>query len=657
MFDKRYEILRLLGSGGMADVYLAHDKHLERDVALKILHSRYARDEDFIERFRREARNAAGLNHPNIAQIYDRGEAEDTYYIAMEYVAGLSLKEIINKYAPLETEHLISIARQILEALGFAHRKDVIHRDIKPQNIIVDDDGQVKVTDFGIARAGSASTMTEAGSILGTAHYLSPEQARGEQVRANSDLYSLGVVMYEMATGEVPFTGDNAVAIAMKHAYDDPRPMRDLRRSVPEDLEAVVLRALAKDAELRYASAGSFLSDLKNIEDGKPVASLPYADDEGATRVMRREAVPGTTESTRVRTSHSEGEERERSSARSVWPWILVIVFLFLLAIGAYALVNLLEPGVERVGVPGLGGKTEEEARSLVEEKGLEFQVAGAEKSSRYGEGRVVRQDPKEGTKLETGRVVQVWLAAGEGTVMVPDLVGKSQSAAGEEVGRLELSLGEPRAEVSTEYEKGIVVRQEPAAETEVSPGTLVNIWVSVGPETPREVILLNLVGMNQDRAVTALEELKLIPKIVEVSSTRSGGEVDRQSPKAKTRMAEGSVVTIYVSNSPIVRMVVVPDVKGLDVKQAEAALRIRGLEPDRQEKVDETRAPGTVIAQSPRGGTEVKEGSKVSITVVQATTTTNTTTTTTTTTVPSTSTTTTNTTIGPPKTSTTIAG
>src|SRR5680860_937742 len=309
LFDKRYEILRLLGSGGMADVYLAHDKHLERDVALKILHSRYARDEDFIERFRREARNAAGLNHPNIAQIYDRGEAEDTYYIAMEYVAGLSLKEIINKYAPLETEHLISIARQILEALGFAHRKDVIHRDIKPQNIIVDDDGQVKVTDFGIARAGSASTMTEAGSILGTAHYLSPEQARGEQVRANSDLYSLGVV----------------------------------------------LRALAKDAELRYASAGSFLSDLKNIEDGKPVASLPYADDEGATRVMRREAVPGTTESTRVRTSHSEGEERERSSARSVWPWILVIVFLFLLAIGAYALVNLLEPGVDRVGVPGLG--------------------------------------------------------------------------------------------------------------------------------------------------------------------------------------------------------------------------------------------------------------------------------------------------------------
>src|SRR5680860_320664 len=294
LFDKRYEILRLLGSGGMADVYLAHDKHLERDVALKILHSRYARDEDFIERFRREARNAAGLNHPNIAQIYDRGEAEDTYYIAMEYVAGLSLKEIINKYAPLETEHLISIARQILEALG-------------------------------------------------------------EQVRANSDLYSLGVVMYEMATGEVPFTGDNAVAIAMKHAYDDPRPMRDLRRSVPEELEAVVLRALAKDAELRYASAGSFLSDLKNIEDGKPVASLPYADDEGATRVMRREAVSGTTELTRVHTSHSEGEERERSSARSVWPWILVIVFLFLLAIGAYALVNLLEPGVDRVGVPGLG--------------------------------------------------------------------------------------------------------------------------------------------------------------------------------------------------------------------------------------------------------------------------------------------------------------
>ena len=227
VFDDRYEILRKLGTGGMAEVYLAHDRHLDRDVALKVLLSKYAEDEQFIERFRREASAAASLNHPNIVQIYDRGEGEGTYYIAMEYLDGRPLKEIILRFAPAaHRPRGLHVAARSWRRLRFAHRKDVIHRDIKPQNIMVDDEGRVKVTDFGIARAG-ASSMTETGSILGTAHYLSPEQAQGGQVEAGSDLYSLGIVMYEMVTGTLPFTGDNPVAIAMQHVHEPPVPPRD----------------------------------------------------------------------------------------------------------------------------------------------------------------------------------------------------------------------------------------------------------------------------------------------------------------------------------------------------------------------------------------------------------------------------------------------
>ena len=237
--------------------------------------SRYADDEQFVERFRREASSAASLNHPNIVQIYDRGEAEGTYYIAMEYLEGRSLKEIILKYAPLSPDLVVSVSVQILEALRFAHRRDVIHRDIKPQNIIVDNEGRVKVTDFGIARAGSASTMTEAGSILGTAHYLSPEQAQGQPVEAASDLYSLGVVMYEMATGKLPFNGDNPVGIAMQHVHEQPAPPRSIVPDIPENLEAVILRALGKNPTQRYLTAQAFLDDLGRVQEGETV-SCPW---------------------------------------------------------------------------------------------------------------------------------------------------------------------------------------------------------------------------------------------------------------------------------------------------------------------------------------------------------------------------------------------
>src|SRR5918998_2382428 len=253
LFDRRYRIVRRLGSGGMATVYLAEDEVLGRRVAIKILNERHAGDMQFVERFRREAKNAASLSHPNIVSIYDRGEAEGTYYIAMEHLDGRTLKELIVARAPATPRITIEYARQILAALRFAHRKGIVHRDIKPHNVLVDSEGRVKVTDFGIARAGGTQ-MTEVGSIVGTAQYLSPEQARGAPVDQRSDIYSLGVVLYELLTGSVPFTGDAPVEIAMKHLSETPRPPSELREGIPRELDLVVMRALAKDPEERYAS-------------------------------------------------------------------------------------------------------------------------------------------------------------------------------------------------------------------------------------------------------------------------------------------------------------------------------------------------------------------------------------------------------------------
>src|SRR5436853_4400263 len=284
LFDGRYRIVRKLGAGGMANVYLAEDQELGRRVAIKILNERHANDDQFVERFRREAKNAAGLSHPNIVSIFDRGEAEGTYYIAMEYLDGRSLKEMITKRGPAPINVAVDYARQILAALRVAHRQGLVHRDIKPHNVLVDDEGRVKVTDFGIARAGP-SQMTEEGSIIGTAQYLSPEQARGTQVDQRSDLYSLGIVLYEMLTGEVPFTGDSPVEIAMKHLSKVPEPPSRIRPEVPRDLDFVVMRALAKAPDERYASAEEMDADLARVARG---VSVSPETEEAATAIIAR---------------------------------------------------------------------------------------------------------------------------------------------------------------------------------------------------------------------------------------------------------------------------------------------------------------------------------------------------------------------------------
>src|SRR5919109_3052943 len=376
IFDGRYMILRKLGAGGMADVYLAEDQELGRRVAIKTLNDRHAGDDQFVERFRREAKNAAGLSHANIVSIYDRGQAEGTYYIAMEYLDGRTLKELLVRFGPPPIRVAVGYVRQILSALAFAHRHGIVHRDIKPHNVIVDSSGHVKVTDFGIARSAT-SQMTEAGSIIGTAQYLSPEQARGAPVDQRSDLYSVGVLLYELLTGTVPFTGDTPVEIAMKHLSEVPERPSRRRAEVPRGLDMVVVRALAKDPDERYQTAEEMDDDLARVEQGLKVSD---ETSEAATAVLAGSGIDETAvrrmptvTTAAYRPSAYVGYE-ERVRRRPKWPWLLALLLLVAAGVGgwfAYKAIQHQLSIAEPVRVPFVEGKLERLADKDIIKAGL----------------------------------------------------------------------------------------------------------------------------------------------------------------------------------------------------------------------------------------------------------------------------------------------
>src|SRR6187397_1915110 len=375
LFDGRYRIVRKLGSGGMANVYLAEDEDLGRRVAIKILNERYANDDLFIERFRREAKSAAALSHPNIVSVYDRGEAEGTYYIAMEVIEGRSLKELIMTRGPLPIAQALAYSHEMLEALRFAHRHGIIHRDIKPHNILIGE--RLKVTDFGIARAG-ASQMTEAGSIMGTAQYLSPEQAKGAPVDQTSDLYSVGVVLYELLTGVVPFSGDTPVEIAMKHLSTVPEPPSAKRADVPRDLDLVVMRALAKDPSERYQSAEEMEADLRRVNRGTAISPVT---EQAATAIIARPPPSAVTEIT-SRTPRppvpyappSAYYDYDEPSRRALWPWFVALLFVTAALVGGYFLYSQIQDqlsGSETVAVGNYVGIREADAVAKIRAIGL----------------------------------------------------------------------------------------------------------------------------------------------------------------------------------------------------------------------------------------------------------------------------------------------
>lgn len=614
-FDNRYEIKQRLGSGGMADVYLARDTHLNRDVAIKILYKRYASDEEFVARFHQEAQSAASLNHPHIVSIYDRGKSDGSYYIAMEYLQGKSLKEIIAEQGSLPEAQAIDIAEQILQALQFAHEHDVVHRDIKPANIVINNRGQVKVTDFGIARAGSSARMTETGSIIGTAQYLSPEQAKGRAVGQSSDLYSLGVVLYEMLTGRVPFEGENPVAIALKHLSDVPVPPQALVPSLADNINNVVLKALAKDPAERYGSARDFLADLERCRHDMAVAPAPAGED--ATRVIPAAGVGlGTAMASPTTARPAAAAPRKKSRAGKIF----LIVMLAALALAAIALgVYFLAFQGQAIAVPGVVNLTQQQAEETLSKAGFKTEVKAQEYSETVPEGSVVSQDPGAGEMLREGGTVRLVISRGSGKIAAPDLIGQTADYAESKLAELELKGDRQPDEYSDTVASGSIISQDPAAGTEVQKGSSVKYVVSKGVKPPGDTNVPDLTGKTQSEAQSALNAQKLVLGSVseDYSSSVPAGRVVSQSPAAGQKIPEGSTVNITLSLGPELTATV-PDVIGDAQAVAEGKINAEGLVPAVVTVVDPPNA-GNVVSQDPAALTPAVPGSTVTITVATA--------------------------------------
>ncbi len=616
VFDGRYKVIRKLGAGGMADVYLAEDQELGRRVAIKVLNDRHASDEQFVERFRREAKNAAGLSHPNIVSIYDRGEAEGSYYIAMEYLDGRTLKELLVRNGPPPIPIAIDYVRQVLGAIGFAHRNRIVHRDIKPHNVVVGSDGRLTVTDFGIARSG-ASQMTEAGSIVGTAQYLSPEQARGAGVDATSDIYSMGVVLYELLTGEVPFTGETPVEIAMKHLSEVPRRPSELRPEVPHDLDLVVLRALAKDPADRYQSAEEMDADLARVASGVTVSP---ETEEAATTVLAGAGLAAPTMVKRPPTAQPSYRQPPGfydydipvKPRRSIWPWLLTIgLVIAAVAAGWYVYTQIQHElnANKPIAVEYYVGMQVDLAKQKIEGNGLKAAVT-RQPSEDVAANHVVDQDPAAGVRVDKGTSVTLIVSSGKPKVEVPDVRGLQLAEA---VTRLaDADLRAKVVQVPSDKPAGTVTAQSPAPGDKVPLKTEVRINISRGPKL---VPVPNEIGQPYENAASALQGAGFAVARTDVESDQPKGNVVDQNPIPGMQAPEGSTVTLKVSKGP--KTILVPDVTGLDEQTAVASLEGSGFKVDVQDtEVFDPSQDGIVISELPPPGTRAKPGSKIILTV-----------------------------------------
>jgi serine/threonine-protein kinase len=606
VFGRRYRATEKIGSGGMAEVFKAVDEVLGRTVAVKVMHPRYAADPSYAARFRQEAQAAANLQSPYIVNIYDWGQEGDTYYIVMEYVRGTDLKSIILAKGALDSRRVAEMGAQVCSALSVAHGYDVIHRDIKPHNIMVTPDGAAKVMDFGIARAGN-STMTQTGSVLGTAHYVSPEQAQGKVLTPASDLYSLGVVLFEAATGRLPFDADSPVAVALKQVNEAPPLPRQANPGIDPGLEAVIVTAMAKDPRTRYDTADEMRRDLLRVVQGRDVATTP------AVAVAHPGESP--TQHTAVMAPVSDdsyrGDPRApgrggQSRKRSPWPWIAVAVLLVAAGLGIAAAMGLLGP--QGTPVPDVIGMMLPEAKTTIETAGFTVGEVAETFDKDVPAGQVIDQSPVANASAEKGSAVDLTVSQGPRQVEVPDIVGLTEDEAIRtlsDAGFVPQGLPD---QPSADVEAGTVMSQDPVSGGELDEGSTVKYVVSRGVETGT---VPNVVGQKRSTAEKTLKDAGFKVKIKEQSSEDvAKGLVISQSPDKGFVGAKGSTVTLIVSKGP--ERYKVPDVIGKTEAEARAAIEKAKLVADVAYFNSED--TGKVEEQSPAGGTMVKAGTTVGI-------------------------------------------
>ena len=633
----RYEVGELIGRGGMAEVHIGHDTRLGRTVAIKILRSDLARDPSFQARFRREAQAAASLNHPAIVAVYDTGE--DTYtettgavahvpFIVMEYVEGHTVRDILRDGQAVPIEEAIEITAGVLSALEYSHHAGIVHRDIKPANVMLTPTGAVKVMDFGIARAlaDSAATMTQTQAVIGTAQYLSPEQARGETVDARSDLYSAGCLLFELLTGRPPFIGDSPVAVAYQHVREIAPAPSSVASDVPEVLDRITAKALAKERDARYSSAAEFRADLEAAARGQQVSAPAVAaaalgagaatqvltPDPAATQVLPGDAPawaptgPGTS----VLPAQTDGEPEEEQKSKR-WLWITLSIVAAVAVAGIIFLLTRPDaaPETTPVAVPQIAGMTEADAVAALQTAGLEY-TRQAEASADVPVGSVTRSDPAGGTEVEEGSTVEFWVSTGPNSVAVPDVTGLTQEAARDQLEAAGFTVGSVQEENDPAQPADRVLRTDPAAAQSAAEGATVAIFISSG-----NVELPDLAGQTQDEAVAALNALNLGSTVVnEESATVEAGRVIRQDRSGL--LPQRTQITLTIATAPTT--VTVPtDIVGKSLADATAQLQALGLAVDSVQSDEPSNAPvGSVLTSSPAPGQTARLNSTVTLTL-----------------------------------------
>ncbi|GAB2698645.1 Stk1 family PASTA domain-containing Ser/Thr kinase [Nocardia thraciensis] len=616
--SSRYELGEIIGFGGMSEVHKARDLRLGRDVAIKVLRADLARDPTFYLRFKREAQNAAALNHPAIVAVYDTGEAEvdggPLPYIVMEYVDGETLRDIVRGKGPLPPRRAMEVIADVCAALDFSHKNGIVHRDMKPANIMINRQGAVKVMDFGIARAiaDSSNPMTQTAAVIGTAQYLSPEQARGEQVDARSDVYSVGCVLYEILTGEPPFTGDSPVAVAYQHVREDPRLPSHVHPGVPRELDSVVLKAMSKNPANRYQTAAEMRADLIRVLGGqKPHAPMVMTDEDRTTILGSMDAAPRTYRTVeRDDIEEPEPDEPRRRTA------LIAVGALGALAVIFALFWFLLGPGSspEMVAVPDVSNKTSQQAQNDLRNVG--FNVSTQDKAdSKVAIGNVIGTQPIGGSRAEKGSTVTVLVSKGPEQVPVPQLAQQTLQQAEQQLKASNLRMDpEIKRDWSSVEDKDKVIKQEPTPGSRIDADSTVTITLGKGPE---QVRVPDVVGQQIDIAEPNLTQSAGFKVVIQkVTSSRPGGEVLSTDPAGGSMADRGSTITVQVSNDQIQ----MPPLVGMTPSQAVERLRAAGWSGGAGQIVQTTQGTfdagnvGRIVDQQPKAGSSLARNGTVTI-------------------------------------------